>query len=674
VLVCFCFYLLPSNSTEVITTIPEIADFTDGTITYGTCVGGSSHLNMPIAGGEDWAGAAALRFGACSDTFAMTVAINESLADAGTGISLDKINYRWKWINGCFNVLADNDRLWCAENIGNRLDENMQPTSDYADQFDTLNIIVQLSDSNGNIIETKTYDYDTWYSWYEENAHSMNEVMDDANNIWQITEDHIELFNHTTGSGTIYTPSDLGNITFIVNGQDNGQSEGYYGPVVKDGEMWFTYRNNPCDLDTLYNPTCPGYAEKYVQYLYDQACAASALYDQSCPGYWAAYLTQQCTINPLYNASCGGYKGAYFTQQCNLNDLYSEDCSGYDAAYLDQQCNLNDLYSEDCSGYSVAYLDQQCTYDSLYDLQCPMYQVAYYDQQCNLDPQHDIGCSGYNAPTVSSGIDNPIAAIIDPIITDFTIPTVVIPVMPEYNTSVEVIIPEFSPIEEITMESLDIEIAQMELELDESRPEEPIETISPEPDTETDTGSDPDTIGDTETQESTEQKEKKQSESSTDGESKEEPDNESEGTDDGGDEEDAGEDTSTEGDNATDEKEEPVKEPITTQIKKEEIVEPTKDQKKKSRKDKMRELIAKKVDALTKKVEEASTIEEQMVVQAQLLALVAFVPDFDYAEKTVPDIYFYPPVPTVDHAFSRWFVNDPTFGAMENLQYPSLRN
>ena len=84
-------------------------------------------------------------------------------------------------------------------------------------------------------------------------------------------------------------------------------------------------------------------------------------------------------------------------------------------------------------------------------------------------------------------------------------------------------------------------------------------------------------------------------------------------------------------------------------------------------------MIADKVNSLTKKVEEASTLEEQVAVQAQLAALIAFVPDFDYGDMEVPDIYFYPPVPTVDHAFSRWFVNDPTFGIMEDLQYPSLR-
>ena len=69
----------------------------------------------------------------------------------------------------------------------------------------------------------------------------------------------------------------------------------------------------------------------------------------------------------------------------------------------------------------------------------------------------------------------------------------------------------------------------------------------------------------------------------------------------------------------------------------------------------------------------ADTIEEQMVIQAQLLALIAFVPDFDYGEMEVPDIYFYPPKPTVDHEFARWFVNDPNFGIMEDSQYPNLR-
>ena len=108
-------------------------------------------------------------------------------------------------------------------------------------------------------------------------------------------------------------------------------------------------------------------------------------------------------------------------------------------------------------------------------------------------------------------------------------------------------------------------------------------------------------------------------------------------------------------------------------MKKEEKPEPSEKEKKDSRTEKIKALVAAKIEGLRKKIDNADTIEEQMIIQAQLLALIAFVPDFDYGEMEVPDIYFYPPKPTVDHEFSRWFVNDPTFGAMEDLQYPNLR-
>ena len=83
----------------------------------------------------------------------------------------------------------------------------------------------------------------------------------------------------------------------------------------------------------------------------------------------------------------------------------------------------------------------------------------------------------------------------------------------------------------------------------------------------------------------------------------------------------------------------------------------------------MRMLIAIKANELTKKIENAVTIEQQMLVQRQLLALISFVPGFDYNKKEIEQIAFYPDKPTVDHYFSRWFLNDPKFGAMEELQY-----
>ena len=120
---------------------------------------------------------------------------------------------------------------------------------------------------------------------------------------------------------------------------------------------------------------------------------------------------------------------------------------------------------------------------------------------------------------------------------------------------------------------------------------------------------------------------------------------------------------------------EPKKEETTkpTIVEKKEPTETEVQEKKESRKEKIKQLIADKIAEMTKQVNDADTIEEQMILQAKLVALIAFVPDFDYGERDVPDIYFYPPKPTVDHEFARWFVNDPTFGVMEDLQYPNLR-
>ena len=551
-LVCCYFYLLSSKADEsnIVTTSPEIADFDQGIITYGICNGGTSHLNILSGGSEGWGETTALQWGACSDTFAMTMAINEALDYSGTGISLDKIHYKWKWINGCYNITrTDGEETWCATDLGSRLDENFQPTGEYADQFDALSIIVTITDANGNIVETKNYDYDTWYHWAFKNDHSSNEIMDDEA-YWQVTEDHIELFNHLTGQGTIYTPNQLGNISFVATGKDNGQFEGYYGPVMKDSEMWFTYRNNPCDLDTLYNPTCEGYATAYATHLYNEACASNALYDVGCSGYQGAYRNQQCSINPLYEQTCPGYEAAYLQQQCNLNTLYDTSCTGYQAAYLQQQCNLNDLYDTSCTGYESAYLQQQCNLNDLYNIECPLYQIAYLEQQCNIDSQYDPSCIGYTDPSIEEiQIANPVQNIIEPSATVTVGPSIsniipidllIIPqiVLPKIEVIVETVI-----VEDVTTESIEIEIAAIEAELNEPI----VKTDVKEEGSEGDTGDSGDSGGDEpKTKEPAEQKETEQSESEADGKSEESSDDDAETKDNGGKETVSGEDTSSE--------------------------------------------------------------------------------------------------------------------------------
>ena len=41
----------------------------------------------------------------------------------------------------------------------------------------------------------------------------------------------------------------------------------------------------------------------------------------------------------------------------------------------------------------------------------------------------------------------------------------------------------------------------------------------------------------------------------------------------------------------------------------------------------------------------------------------------DYNKKESKDAEFYPPKPTVDHHWARWFVNDPRYDELEALQY-----
>lgn len=108
--------------------------------------------------GSKSSGATAIAFGACYDTFALTYTINKLLSEQG--ISVDKIHYGWKYMNGCFNVTdpETGQQIWCAENIEDRVDENGQPYGVYADQMDTLIVEVEITDANGNVIETRTYD------------------------------------------------------------------------------------------------------------------------------------------------------------------------------------------------------------------------------------------------------------------------------------------------------------------------------------------------------------------------------------------------------------------------------------------------------------------------------------------------------------------------------------
>ncbi len=351
-------------------------------------------------------------------------------------------------------------------------------------------------------------------------------------------------------------------------------------------------------------------------------CAINALHDPSCSGYANALFNQQCTANPLYDPSCPGYAAANLTQQCTANPLYDPACPGYQSAYYIQQCTNDPTSDPSCPDYYIA----MCKEDALFDPGCQGYDIAYFDQQCSLDPQYDTTCAGY---VDLSGNDGNFT-VLDPVIDDVL----------SVETDIATGEPNFYsvPTDDFMQEELVIE--QEIVELDDG-----FQMVEDDIDEE---------VGELEMMDDIDAElARLEEESSNKG------------------------DSSEMGVGNTNQEDDIEKELAELENSKPEYIEniPGKAMPKvdpvTSKNNKMRLLIAMKAIEAVKELEAAVTLEQQMEIQRRLLALISFVPDFKtYAEKEqINQINFYPPKPTVDHAFARWFLNDPGFAAMENLQY-----
>jgi len=355
-------------------------------------------------------------------------------------------------------------------------------------------------------------------------------------------------------------------------------------------------------------------------------CAINALHDPSCSGYANALFNQQCTANPLYDPACPGYAAANLTQQCAANPLYDPACPGYANAAYNQQCTNDPTSDPGCPDYYIA----MCKEDPLFDPGCQGYDTAYFDQQCSLDPQYDTTCSGY---VDLSGNDGDFT-VLDPLIDD------VLSVDADVTTGE----PEFYsvPIDDFMQEELVIEQETVELDDGFQMVEDDIEEELGELEMMDDIDSE---IAALEAESNIE------------------------------------EDVSETGVGNTNQEDNIEKELAELENAKPKYVEkiPGKAMPKvdpaDSKRNKLRLLIAMKAIEAVKELEAAVTLEQQMNIQRKLLALISFVPDFsEYGKEENIDLAnFYPPKPTVDHSFARWFLNDPNFGAMEDLQYTGLK-
>ena len=414
----------------------------------------------------------------------------------------------------------------------------------------------------------------------------------------------------------------IDDIEVTISGVDNGYWRGMYGPKVQNLTGSVILMPDACTLNgPLSDPNCPGYANA----LFQQQCQQSALYDPACPGYATAYLNQQCTINVLYDPACPGYQTAYYNQQCTNDPLSDPGCPDYYVA--------------------------QCEKDPLYDMGCVGYDTAYYDYQCSLDAQYDQGCTGY----VDMTNDQDFVEIFDPVVEEI--------LEEEYTDNIylsELTVPDF--VVEFFEEALDVDIMFVDNEEFEQALEDDIEEEirlleQEEPEIEEifedESETKPEVVEDTQ----------KDFDDPTNVGGQQDVDDDIEK------EIETLEKDAGEGNDKPVEKE-GVQEP-SSDVRSDTVERPKPD----SRREKIRLLIAAKAIEATKELENAITLEQQMDIQRRVLALISFVPDFkdEYTNKELTQVNFYPPKPVVDHQYARWFLNDPNFSTMEDLQYPSLR-
>ena len=577
-----------------------------------------------------------LHFSYTDDTWVTNMAINQALVGAGFDIAGYTANWQWKnentnTINGVCTAQKVNGE--CLDDLVINIEASAGGTTIYSEEWD--------------------------YSQTKSNGYTLEEVLSFSPLalVPGVTIDQVEV---------------------SIRGKDNGFWQGMYGPKVMNFSGGLIVMPDSCTLNgAISDPSCPGYAAA----LFQQQCKANPLFDSSCPGYTAAYFNLQCSISALYDQACPGYAAAYLKQECFKDPLYDSSCPGYATAYYNQQCSIDPLYDTGCPGYSIAYQNQQCTNDPtsdpscpdyyvamckadpLFDMGCAGYDIAYFDQQCSLDAQFDQTCTGY---VDLSGNDKAVAIldpIIDDIITvepelDFYEPEIPAfePVYKEEIVEVEPEVIEMDNFQQTLEDDIEREIAELESEGDAMSMEDDIENEIAQLEDSTSSENDFDDPTNTSGKEVME-----------DDIEREIAELEQESDTDEGDSEPAPEDEVQ----VTDSNARPDKvDNSPKSSKRENVPSPST-----SKRQKIKWLIAQKAIEATKELENAVTLEQQMNIQRRLLALISFVPDFDdYSNKeNVNQVNFYPPKPTVDHAYARWFLNDPNFGAMENLQYPNLR-
>lgn len=296
--------------------------------------------------------------------------------------------------------------------------------------------------------------------------------------------------------------------------------------------------------------------------------------------------------------------GIDFSSGSGLNTTtYANTYSGIPANDITAQCAANPLYSPECSGYADAYAawlyQEACNADALYDSGCPGYEQKYYEtyvlpglnEQIEEASGTDTNVATRNT-TQTGGVEITATGVRDPVQSATNVSqtgdATVDEILRENNdVSTNTVVVNTAPTEMPTTTTRQGTTQTEEREGREERVEETIVTS---------------------VEREVENERENQPSSNVD-----EPNNE-EISNDGGEERS---EISKSNENKGEEKKE-------------------------SRKEKIKNMVAEKAKNLANDMSKAASIEDQQKIQAQVLALIGFNPDFGtYAQNIIPQNAFY---------------------------------
>jgi len=191
-------------------------------------------------------------------TLSQTIAINQALANAGTGLQINGYNYSWSVKNSNIN--------------------GQQPGG-----FDPITYVdVNLYSNTGSLLVNDRYNYGYHIpSW--------------------------TTFSGTRNYDTPYSLAALGNIQLAVTAKDSGFWAGYYGPEFMNFNLSLNYKLDPCVGNPLYSPACPGYGAAFVASLSPSTSTSTPTVNyNSSSGYTSVTLTPDSTRTDPTVQNAGG--------------------------------------------------------------------------------------------------------------------------------------------------------------------------------------------------------------------------------------------------------------------------------------------------------------------------------------------------------------------------------